>query len=261
MTAFDVDELPRWSTADVYDDLGGRAFADAMERCAADADRLVALFDEHDIRAIDARRPTPVDGAAADAVLREYNRVASDMDVVEACVYAVVSTNSRDARAQGLLSELEPVEAAMRPLLSRLADWIAALGADDLALLSDEAHQHLGPLRRFAARASHQMSEAEEHLYAELSSTGSGAWGRLQQDLTSQLTAEVAMPSGTVRLPMPAVRGLATDADVDVRRAAYQAELEAWPTIEVSVAAAMNAIKGEANSVNRRRHWDSPLEA
>ena len=30
----------------------------------------------------------------------------------------------------------------------------------------------------------------------------------------------------------------------------------AWPTVEVSVAAAMNAIKGEANTVNRRRHWD-----
>ena len=60
---------------------------------------------------------------------------------------------------------------------------------------------------------------------------------------------------------MPAVRGLATDADVAVRRAAYEAEMVAWPKVEVSVAAAMNAIKGEANTVNRRRHWDSPLDA
>ena len=40
---------------------------------------------------------------------------------------------------------------------------------------------------------------------------------------------------------MPAVRGLATDPDPAVRRAAYEAELRAWPTVQVPVAAAMNA--------------------
>ena len=105
------------------------------------------------------------------------------------------------------------------------------------------------------------MTENEEHLYAELSSTGSGAWGRLQRDVTSQLSVEVHLPTGAATLPMPAVRGLATDADVAVRRAAYEAEMVAWPKVEVSVAAAMNAIKGEANTVNRRRHWDAPLDA
>jgi oligoendopeptidase F len=60
---------------------------------------------------------------------------------------------------------------------------------------------------------------------------------------------------------MPAVRGLATSADPAVRKAAYDAEMEAWPRVSVAVAASMNAIKGEANAVNRRRHWDSPLDA
>ena len=60
---------------------------------------------------------------------------------------------------------------------------------------------------------------------------------------------------------MPAVRGLATHADVAVRRAAYDAEMEAWPRVATTCAAAMNAIKGDANTVNRRRAWGSPLEA
>jgi pepF/M3 family oligoendopeptidase len=105
------------------------------------------------------------------------------------------------------------------------------------------------------------MPEREEHLYAELRTTGSEAWGRLQRDITSQLSATVAFPDGSQVLPMPAVRGLATHDDPVVRRAAYDAELEAWPTIELPVTSAMNAIKGEANSVNARRGWDSPLEA
>ena len=255
------DQLPRWSIADVHESLTARSFVDAMERSTADVDRLVTLFDELGIRAIEPRSATADDGAAADRALREYNRVAAELDIVEASIYATVATDSRDARAQGLLSELEPAEAAMRPLLARLADWVSALGAESLAALSDEAAAHLGPLSRFAERAEHQMSENEEHLYAELSATGSGAWGRLQRDVTSQLSADVALPDGTATMPMPAVRGLATDADVAVRRAAYEAEMVAWPKVELAVAAAMNAIKGESNTVNRRRHWDSPLDA
>ena len=40
------------------------------------------------------------------------------------------------------------------------------------------------------------------------------------------------LPTGTEPMPMPAVRGLATDPDPAVRRAAYDAELRAWPTID-----------------------------
>jgi pepF/M3 family oligoendopeptidase len=83
----------------------------------------------------------------------------------------------------------------------------------------------------------------------------------LQGDITSQLTADVHLPSGTKRMPMPAVRGLATDSDVAVRKAAYDAEMVAWPTVATACAAAMNAIKGEANTINRRRRWDAPLDA
>ena len=253
--------LPTWSVSDVHESFAARSFLAAKEQAGADVDRLISLFDEHDIRATEHRLATPADGAAADAVIAEYNRVAADLDVLGAYVYASVATDSRDATAQAELSEIEPIESRLRPLLARLADWVGSFDLADLVAVSHHAAEHLGPLSRLAERAGHQMSEAEEHLYAELSTTGSGAWGRLQREVTSQLSAEVDLPDGAERLPLTAVRGLATDPDAEVRRAAYEAELRAWPTVEVPVAAAMNAIKGEANIVNRRRRWDSPLEA
>jgi pepF/M3 family oligoendopeptidase len=105
------------------------------------------------------------------------------------------------------------------------------------------------------------MSEVEEGLYAELGTTGSSAWGRLQSDLTSQLAVEVQLPDGPTTMPLAAVRGLATNASPAVRKAAYDAEMRAWPNVAVACAAAMNSIKGEANIVNRRRNWASPLDA
>jgi pepF/M3 family oligoendopeptidase len=203
----------------------------------------------------------PKDGEAADSVINTFNNVVEAQEILGAYIYATVSTDSRNERAQGLLSEMETLDARVSPLLARLADWVAALGADQLAEVSTEARDHLGPLERLQARAEHQMSEVEEGLYSELGTTGSSAWGRLQGDLTSQLSTEVHLPSGTKTMPMAAVRGLSTDSDLNVRKAAYEAEMRAWPTIAVACAAAMNSIKGEANVVNRRRKWKQPLDA
>jgi oligoendopeptidase F len=267
MTIFDTETLersvplPRWSVADVHESVDARSYADSLERIAADVGRLAAQFDDAGIRAIEPRPPTAADAEAADAAIAEFNRVSADLTILRVYAMAFVSTDSRDATAQSALGETRRIDAALRPLLARLADWVAALDVDALADLSTEVADHRGPLRRLAARAEHQMAEAEEHLAAELSVTGSAAWARLQSDVTSQLTATVALPDGDVELPMAAVRGLATDPDPAVRRAAYDAELRAWPTVEVPVAAAMNAIKGEANALNRRRRWPSPLDA
>jgi len=255
------EALPRWSVADVHESLDSRSFVAAKEQLAADVDRLVALFDELGVRATEPRRPDAADGDAADRVLREFNRVAEAASTLRVCVLATVATDSRDEAAQAASSELQQLDATVRPLMARLAEWVAALGVDDLAEHSGEVLDHAGPLHRLAVRATHQMSEAEEHLAAELETTGSSAWGRLHADVTSQLTAVVELPAGAVTLPMPAVRGLATDDDPAVRRAAYDAELAAWPTIEVPISAAMNAIKGAANTLNRRRGWPSPLDA
>jgi oligoendopeptidase F len=253
--------LPRWSVADVHESFSSRSFTDAMERAGATVSRMEQLFDQHNVRAIEPRAPREADGQAADAVIKSFNATVEESEILGAYIYATVSTDSRHEQAQGLLSELETLDARVSPLLARLADWVASLDADALATVSIEAREHLGPLQRLQARSEHQMSEAEEGLYSELGTTGSSAWGRLQGDLTSQLTVDVQLPGGTTNMPMAAVRGLATDSDLATRKAAYDAEMQAWPTIAVACAAAMNSIKGEANTVNRRRNWNSPLDA
>ena len=253
--------LPRWSVADVHQSFDARSFTDAMESAGAGVTRLEALFEEHNIRAVTPRPVQPADGEAADSVINTFNNVVEAQEILGAYIYATVSTDSRNERAQGLLSEMETLDARVSPLLARLADWVAALGTEQLATVSTEARDHLGPLERLQARAEHQMSEVEEGLYSELGTTGSSAWGRLQGDLTSQLSTEVHLPTGTKTMPMAAVRGLSTDSDLNVRKAAYEAEMRAWPTIAVACASAMNSIKGEANVVNRRRKWKQPLDA
>lgn len=255
-------ELPRWNVSDVYESFDARPFLEAMERVGADITRLEALFDESGIRAVPPRPVVASDGEVADRVLNALNESRLHGDVVSAYVHATVSTDSYDERAQGLRSELTALGARERPLMARLADWLQSLGVDQLATVSPQVAEHSGPLARLAARAEYQMGESEEVLYAELATTGSSAWARLHNDITSQLSAPVSMPDGTNPvLPMAAVRGLASHSESVVRQAAYDAEMQVWPTVAVACAAAMNSIKGEANTVNKRRGWASPLDA
>lgn len=260
-TAEHESALPRWSVADVHESLNSRSFSDAMERAGSNVARLEALFETHNIRQVEKRNPNAQDGTAADEIIQAFNKTVDEQDILISYIYATVSTDSRHEQAQGLLSEMEDLDARISPLLARLADWVASLDVQALQAVSVEAREHLGPLLRLQDRAIHQMSEAEEGLYAELGTTGSSAWGRLQSDLTSQLSIDVHLPSGTTSMPMAAVRGLATDGNVEVRKAAYDAEMRAWPQVAVACAAAMNSIKGEANTVNKRRNWKSPLDA
>lgn len=255
--ALTEDALPRWSVADVHPSLDSQSFVNAREQIGADVDRLLATYDELDIRLTDAREPTAADGAAADRVLQQHNAVMGALGDLEAYVYASVATNTRNQQAQALLGSIEELGAKVGPLMARLAEWVGALGVDALAELSPEAAEHRGPLLRLAERTMHQMSEVEEGLYSELSTTGSGAWARLHSDLTSQLSGDLEGEA----TPINAIRGTASDPDEGKRHAAYDAELEAWSTISTPIAAAMNAIKGDANSVNRRRNWESPLDA
>jgi pepF/M3 family oligoendopeptidase len=113
-----------------------------------------------------------------------------------------------------------------------------------------------------AEESAHFMSEAEETLAAKLMPTGSGGWEQLHENLVSNLTCDYADPkqNGAVRtITMTECLNLAYDADVAVRKAAYEAELAAYPKIAEAYAACLNGIKGEVNLLSKLRHYENPL--
>ena len=129
-------ELPRWDLSDVHESFESRSFLDAMDLAAADVSRLAALFEEHCIRAVEPRPVTPDDGRAADAVLKAINAFEAHTRVTEAYIYATTSTDSFAEKAEALLGEFEMAADRERPLIARLAEWLAALGVDALAEVS-----------------------------------------------------------------------------------------------------------------------------
>ena len=254
-----ASELPRWDVTTVFPSLDSREFAAAHEQLTATIDRLVALYDEHDVRGGDK---TLDDDAvkSVETVIDATNAAREAVRTVYAYVSSFVTTDAKDAEAQAIDSRLKAQFAPLAALGSRFNEWVAAFGADALGERSPLAADHLWPLQKAERSAQHLMTEAQEDLYAELSVTGSQAWSRLWSDVTSQLTTTVTAPDGTAEeLPITVVRARASDADRERRRAAYEGELEGYRSVEIPLAAAMNAIKGEANAINRRRSWEDAL--
>jgi pepF/M3 family oligoendopeptidase len=249
--------LPHWDLTDLFPSIGSREYAAAREELGADLSRLTALYDEHDVRGGDDKTVDDATVQAFEQVLDETNAVMDRTRVLGAYLNSHVTTDARDDLAQGELSQLQAELSQLSRLRSRFDAWVASLGDEELTARSTAAADHAYPLQRSTQRAAHQMSEAEEGLLADLSLTGSTAWVRLYGTFTSQLVVDVA---GHGPMPMSRARGLAYDADAATRRAAYEAELATWKANDVTIIAALNAIKGEAATVNRRRGWADDLE-
>jgi pepF/M3 family oligoendopeptidase len=257
-----IDEpatLPRWDLTPLFPAVDGPEVAAAEHELAEALADLATLYDTH---GVDAGPPAATTVAAFEAVLAATNDLLERYERIEAFAYGHVSTASDDEAAQALVSRLGPAGAIVRTLRTRFDAWLGRLDVDALIAGSAAAAAHAWPLRKAARRAAHQMSGPEEALASELQVTASTAWTRLYQDVSSGVTATVEFPDGGAgTLPIFAVRGLATDPDAGVRRAAFDAELAAWAAHAVPIAAALNAVKGERLALDARRGWDDPLDA
>jgi pepF/M3 family oligoendopeptidase len=117
------------------------------------------------------------------------------------------------------------------------------------------------------------MSGAEEALAADLGRAGGDAWERLQESVSSNLTVD--WDGGVARggsvdwtkekkksetKTVNELRAMAFDPNRETRERAFRAELAAWKSVELPIAAALNGVKGFSVILNRRRHYASNLE-
>ncbi|HEY2300876.1 MAG TPA: hypothetical protein VGH66_03235, partial [Acidimicrobiales bacterium] len=252
----DTAALPRWDLSGLFPSLDSREFTASTEALGADLARLTALYDRHDVRAGAPSDPTPADVAAFDEVVHATNALLDQVRTLSAYVAALVSTDAGNDQAATVQSRLQAELAGLQKLTTRFEAWVARFGAEALVEATPVAADHAHALEQADRSAAHQMSEAEESLFAELRLTGSSAWNKLHGDVTARLTGSLDGET----LPITVIRGLATHGDGGIRQRAFVAELTAWESVAVTLAACLNAIKGEANTVNRRRGWAGSLE-
>ena len=170
-----------------------------------------------------------------------------------------VDANNEDARAyydrvNDMDIERRQTFSALSRLLGRIDDLDAFIAGHPVL----EEHAFL--LRKLKQSAAHVIDPALEPTVLRMPTTGGSAWSRLRNDLDANLMIPFEKDGKSETLPLSAIRGLAYDASADVRRRAYEAEISAYPRIEIPMAACLNGIKGEGLTTIQAEHFDSILD-
>lgn len=153
-----------------------------------------------------------------------------------------------------VMNRLEEATSALSAKLGAVDDLDALIGQSDLL----KAHAFL--LRRLKENAEHVIDPALEPTVLKLQMTGGSAWEQLRDQLDGTHMVDMTVDGEARTLPLSEVRGMAYSADAAVRKSAYEAELAAYPKLEIPMAACLNGIKGEALTLAELRHYDSVLD-
>jgi pepF/M3 family oligoendopeptidase len=243
---------PRWDLAPIYPSFDSEEYAADKARL----EKAVAAFLK---KAGDSGAAKSKPAGWLKSCLKKINEVSDLEENLSAYAYAQYSANTNDRQALAELNNLEEIALPYHEGMVRFRNSVAAIGKklEKLEAKSKTIKRFHFFLREQLHYAEHQMSPREEALAADLNRAGGEAWSRLQESVSSNLTAE--WEDGQ-RKTVNELRSLAHDGDRSVREKAFNAELSVWKQEEIALAAAINGVKGFTVILNRRRNYESSLE-
>lgn len=99
-----------------------------------------------------------------------------------------------------------------------------------------------------------------EKVISQMQLTGSNAWLSLRNSLDGAAMVPITINGEQKNLPLSEVRALASDPSKEIRLNAYTAELRAYKSYEIPMAACLSGIKGEALTTAELRGYETVLD-
>lgn len=167
------------------------------------------------------------------------------------------SVNTNDGESVSYLgrilqknNDITPYATTIEKFLSSLPNLDEVIGDDEM--LNDYSYY----LHEMQKSAKYLLSEDVETAIGLMNMSGGNAWSDLQSYLTSSVKVDYKGETTT----LSAIRNMAYDADPEVRKAAYEAELAAYDKIKDAIAFSLNSIKMQDLSECKLRGHASPLD-
>ena len=161
----------------------------------------------------------------------------------------------------------KPANAAMAPLMrsamlmeqanNALGRYLSKLeNLSELVHSSETLSARAFALLEMAENAKHQLPEALEEPVMKMQLSGGQAFSQLRDKLDATLTVDYDGKA----IPLSAARAMAYDADADVRRKAYDAELASYKKLEIPMSYCLNNIKAEGETMAKLRGYKGVLD-
>jgi len=147
-------------------------------------------------------------------------------------------------------NDITPFATAIDKYLSTLSDLDDVIGDDEM--LQDYSFY----LHELQKSAKYLLSEEVETALGAMDMSGGNAWSDLQGYLTSSVKVDYKGETTT----LSAIRNMAYDADPEVRKSAYEAEIAAYDKIKDAICFSLNSIKMQDLTECKLRGHASPLD-
>ena len=243
---------PRWDLSSIYPGYDSNEYKADRAELAKVIGELKRKVDDPSTAKKDTAKWLKATIKRLDAAYGLYENLSAYLE----CAYAVSTTDSRTLNEINSLEEdalpLKDAIVRFRIIVRRLRKAVRKACAK-----SKSIERFSFFLNEQIELADHQMSVEAESLAADLERSGSDAWSRLQETVSSTLSWPW---SGSEFRTVVQLRSMAMDPDRETRRKAFRKEIDALRSVEIPVAAALNGVKGFAVSLDRRRGYSNSLE-
>ena len=226
--------LPEWDLSTIFSSVHGDDFNAALSSVSSLCSSVRKMIEES--------RPLG-------EVIDVYNRLLAVYETLGSytgALYTTDTSNPEYVRAIGNVeahsTEVSECENLFLSFLMERKDEINSPELKDYAYV----------LSHMLEDGRHRMSIAEESLAADLARSGSSAFSRLFDALTSSMNDDGRT--------LTQLRSDAYSPDRNVRKSSYEREKKILHENRTALAAALNGIKGTCLTIERRQGWSDPLE-
>lgn len=219
------------------------------EKFLKDIERLKAM-----IESLKVYPKYPIQQQYLNQYLIEANTFHDLIEKLFSYVNLTMSAHTEDMTAIKYSSVLETILASFADSDAKIQKWISQF---DISKIEDEyiqEHQYI--LKEIQNHQRYLLDDQSEAVLANMKTTGSSAWLKYKDQLISSMMVTIDQK----QYPLTEVLNMAYSKDREIRKKAYESEIQSYEQVEQGVASALNAIKGESIIESKLRGYDSVLQ-
>jgi len=245
-----MKKLPKWDLEGIYPSVKSKEFSDSINYVETTSKSI----------ALELANYKEVEKESFKIFLRkiigEFNKVIDEFVTLDCYCFCSVSVNTSDKDSVNALNKVENLGVWINKcdlLFSKFLATNKNLVKEIVKEKEFSTYEFIFNER--IESCNYKMSDEMEDLAYKMNLCGAQSWSRLQAGLSSNASIDFRGEKKTVI----ELRALATSPDREIRKEAYEKELEIWDLHKTAFAYSLNGVKGATLTLEKMRKWESPL--
>ncbi|MDC7250570.1 MAG: M3 family oligoendopeptidase [Sphaerochaetaceae bacterium] len=232
--------LPHWNLDEIYTGCNSDDFNFAINACRENCTRVKALVK---------------DNGAIEEVIKTWEKVLDTFETLDAYTSVLLSVETNNTDYLYALNRVSKLSLTVNNLEVIVINFLADNRTAVLNALDNELKEYSYVIKELLEKHNHLKSQEVEAVAADLNRSGTEAFERLQEALISRTVIEYKGEMKTVT----ELRNMAFSKEREIRKEAFEKEVQLLKNNEIAYAAALNGVKGSTITLDELHSYE-PLK-